>query len=139
MSSNTGQHKSGPATPRPSSGPRFGRGALLAGLGLGLLYAVLPAKSPKPAGSPPSDLSKTPGVKNVENAYANGGATKTHTKAYGGTVQGTKGASGLREGAATDKPKGFDHEGLGEDQRSRDPLKIGQAWNEFKYGNAKGK
>ncbi len=138
MSSNTGQRKGNP-TPRPSSGPRFGRGILLAGLALGVVYAVFPSRPPQPAGSPGSTLFKTTGVQNVENAYANGGATTTHTKAYGGTVQGTKGKSGLREGAATDKSGGFEQEGMGEEQRSNNPTKLGEAFNEFKYGSSKGK
>jgi len=38
----------------------------------------------------------------------------------------------------TGKPKGFDHEGIGEEQRAP-PGKVGEAFNEFKYGSSKGK
>ena len=39
-------------------------------------------------GAPAVNLLRTPGVKNIENAYSNAGATTTHTPAYGGTRMG---------------------------------------------------
>lgn len=131
---NPGQRKS-PAAAAASS--KFGRRALIGGLAFAFVYAVLPARSPRPPGTPP-DTFKTPGVRNVENAYANGGGTTTHTKGYGGTIQGTKGSK-PRENAGTDKPKGFEHDGIGEEQRPTQPTKVGEAFNEFKYGSPKGK
>lgn len=104
-----------------------------------MVYAFLPAKSPKPLGTPSSSPFKTPGVQNVENAYANGGGTTTHIKGYGGTIQGTKGAGPLRETGGTGKPQGFEHEGIGEEQRPTQPTRIGEAFNEMKYGSTKGK
>ena len=131
-----------PGQKRPTSAGRppvrLGPRILLGALALGLVYAMFPARPPKPPGSPPSDF-KTPGVQNVENAYANGGATATHTKGYGGTIQGTKGSGPMRENAATDKPPGFDHDGIGEQQRPTQPRKIGEAFNELKYGSPRGK
>jgi len=128
-------YRKNPAAAAASS--RFGRRALIGGLAFAFVYAVFPARSPRPAGTP-SDAFKTPGVRNVENAYANGGGTTTHAKGYGGTVQGTKGKV-LRENSGTDKPKGFDHDGIGEEQRPVQPTKVGEAFNEFKYGSARGK
>jgi len=133
---NPGQPRSSPAA-RPPALSRLGPRILIVGVAFGLAYALFPAKSPAPPGSPPSSF-KTPGVANVENAYANGGGTTTHTKGYGGTVQGTKGSGPLRENVGTGKPKGFDHEGIGEEQRAQ-PSKVGEAFNEFKYGSSKGK
>ncbi|RVX72328.1 hypothetical protein B0A52_04533 [Exophiala mesophila] len=138
----------GPAPPNPgtprkapgasSGGSHFGRRFALGGIAAAIVYALLPARAPQPLGTP-STTFKTPGVRNVENAYANGGATTTHTKGYGGSIQGQKGAAGLREKSGTDKPAGFAHEGMGEEQRPVQPTKVGEAWNEFKYGSAKGK
>ena len=39
-------------------------------------------------GAPSVNPLRTPGVKNIEDAYSNGGATTTHTPAYGGTKLG---------------------------------------------------
>lgn len=122
----------------PTGGGRFGRRLALGGIAVAVVYALLPARAPQPAGTP-STTFKTPGVRNVENAYANGGATTTHTKAYGGSIQGQKGEAGLRENSGTNKPAGFEHDGIGEEQRPIQPTKVGEAWNEFKYGSPKGK
>lgn len=137
----------GPAPPNPgtprkppggSSSSNFGRRFALGGIAVAVVYALLPTRAPRPGGAP-SDAFKTPGVQNVEKAYANGGATTTHAKGYGGTVQGKKGEGDLRENAGTNKPKGFEHDGIGEEQRPVQPTKVGEAWNEFKYGSPKGK
>lgn len=56
------------------------------GLGLVGYYAYTAAKPPKPAGHTEANPLRTPGVKNIESAYQRGGATSTHTKAYGGEL-----------------------------------------------------
>lgn len=124
--------------PRPPTLSRLGPRILLGGLAVGLVYGLWPAASPPAPGTPSSGF-KPPGVRNVENAYANGGGTTTHAKAYGGTVQGQKGAAGLREDGATNKRKGFEHDGIGDEQRSTQPTKVGEALNEMKYGSSRGK
>ncbi|EXJ96120.1 hypothetical protein A1O1_01246 [Capronia coronata CBS 617.96] len=129
-----GRHK--PGVPRGSGS--LGRRLALGGLTLGLVYAVWPKSSPQPGGTP-SNAFKTQGVRNVENAYENAGATATGTKAYGGTIQGKKESGAYREGGSTGNPKGYDQEGIGEDQRPSSPTKIGESFNEFKYGSPKGK
>jgi len=107
------------------------------GAAAALIYALLPARSPKPAGTP-SDTFKTPGVKNIERAYTNGGATPTHTKAYGGTIQG-KGIDGPpREISGTNQPAGFNRPGFGSDQRPTQPTKGEELFNEIQYSSAKG-
>jgi hypothetical protein len=52
------------------------------GVGGYLLYTSV--QPPKPAGHFESNPLRTPGVQNIESAYQRGGATSTHTKAYGG-------------------------------------------------------
>jgi hypothetical protein len=52
-----------------------------------------------------TNLLRTPAVQNVEGAYQKGGATSTHTKAYGGTPLGVK-SDVTRDGAGTGKPQG---------------------------------
>lgn len=139
---------SGPAPPNPgapqkplgarSAAAGFGRRFALGGIAVALVYSLLPARSPKVPGSP-VDTLKTPGVKNIENAYTNGGATPTHTKAYGGTIQGRKSDASLREGHGTNKSNGFNEPNIGSDQRSTQPTKAEQIFNEVQYGSAKGK
>lgn len=116
----------------------LGRRLIIGGVALGVLYAVWPKRPPQPGGTP-SNAFKTPGVQNIEKAYENAGATATHTKAYGGTIQGNKESGSFREGGSTGAPKGYDQEGIGEDQRPNVPTKIGESWNEFKYGSPNGK
>ncbi|KEF63052.1 uncharacterized protein A1O9_01028 [Exophiala aquamarina CBS 119918] len=122
----------------PSASSGFGRRLALGGAAVALVYALLPARSPKPAGAP-VDAFKTPGVKNIERAYTNGGATPTHTKAYGGTIQG-KGTDGTpRESSGTNQAAGFDRPGFGSDQRPQQPTKAEALFSEIQYGSAKGK
>jgi hypothetical protein len=78
----------------------------LGALGLGGLYMYQASRPPKPAGAPAdTNLLRTPAVKNIEGAYQNGGATSTHTKAYGGTPLGVK-SDVMRDDAGTGKPLG---------------------------------
>lgn len=139
--------KSSPATDLPrkpgSSSARFVGPVAVGALALGVVYTYYTYRAPKVPGSVSANPLRTPGVRNIENAYANGGATRTHTPAYGGTTQGSKGTrdqgAALREGGASGSqlPKNFDTEGVGEDQRSSEKgLKI---WNDYKYGNDKSK
>ncbi|KAL6250757.1 hypothetical protein RBB50_003060 [Rhinocladiella similis] len=104
-----------------------------------LVYFLLPARSPKPTGTPPTEVFKTPGVRNIEKAYQSGGATATHTKAYGGTIQGRRGDETMRDGAATGAPAGLAQDGIGNDQRPGPMSKVGEKWNELQYGHSKGK
>ncbi len=105
---------------------------------LGVLYYAWPKASPGVPGSPPAGL-KTTGIQNVEKAYERGGATSTHTKAYGGTIQGQTGGGTMREGGSTGSPQGYDQEGLGEDQRPGGQMKPEKAWSNTMLGNEKGK
>ncbi|KIW12359.1 hypothetical protein PV08_09636 [Exophiala spinifera] len=102
----------------------------IGGVAAGLLYFALPARWP--------EFFKTPGVRNIERAYQNGGATSTHTKAYGGTIQGRADET-MRDNAGTSVPEGFAKEGIGHDQRPEPLTKFGEKWNEFHYGHPKGK
>ena len=82
---------------------------------------------------------KTIGVQNIEKAYGRGGATSTHTKAYGGTIQGETSDGPMREGGSTGSLNAYDQEGIGEDQRPGAQLKVEEAWNKTMLGNEKGK
>lgn len=122
----------------PSAASGFGRRFALGGIAVAVVYALLPARSPKPLGSP-VDAIKPPGVKNIERAYTNGGATPTHTPAYGGTVQG-KGLDGqTREISGTNRPAGFNHPGFGSEQHKEQPTKAEEVFNEIQYGSSTGK
>jgi hypothetical protein len=103
----------------------------------GLLY-LWPKASPGVPGAPIAGI-KTTGVQNIENAYRRGGATSTHTIAYGGTVQGQASDAPMREGGSTGKPKPYDQEGIGEDQRPSSKMAPEKALNKTMYGNEKGK
>ncbi len=85
---------------------------------------------------------RTVGVQNIEGAYQSGGATSTHTKAYGGTPQGQKEDVGrMGDGQfGTNKEKGLDsQEGLGDDQRPGSTNKVGEKFKDMKYGVGKDK
>ena len=109
------------------------------GITFGALLYMWPRASPGVPGAPNSDAYKTTGVKNIEKAYERGGATSTHTKAYGGTIQGEAGEGLTRDGGATGNATAFDREGMGEDQRPSAQLPPEKAWNKTMYGNEKGK
>ena len=84
---------------------------------------------------------RTQGVQNIEGAYQSGGATSTHTKAYGGTNLGQK-EDVPRMGPGqhgTDKEKGMEEEGLGDEQRPGQTNKVGEKFKDMKYGVAKDK
>jgi len=120
---------------------RFGPRILLGGLAVGCTYAWFATRAPKPKGSPEPSLNpfRTTGVQNVEKAYANGGATKTHQPAYGGSTQGSRGADGLRQGGGTGLKDGMDSEHVGEEQRPVQPSAVGEKFHEMKYGSKSGK
>lgn len=116
---------SGPSPPnQPGKGPvnpnnlgRYGPRILLGGLALGLTYTYFVTRAPKPTGTPVPNPLRTPGVQNIEGAYQSGGATSTHTKAYGGTSLGEKDDVPRRGQGnyGTGKEKGFKEEGLGDE------------------------
>ncbi|KPI45765.1 uncharacterized protein AB675_472 [Cyphellophora attinorum] len=97
-------------------------------------------RPPKPVGTPSANPLKTPGVANIEGAYQKGGATSTHTKAYGGTTLGQK-DDVMKENSATARPKGMDFEGAGDEQRRHgsEKGKPGEAFTGMNYGTSKGK
>lgn len=100
-----------PARPlRSSNPPRRTRRRLCVRL---LRHTRPQVQKAPPTTNPP----RTPGVRNVEQAYANGGGTTTHQPAYGGSTQGNRGADGLRQGAATGLNDGMNSEHIGEEQR----------------------
>jgi hypothetical protein len=83
-----------------------------------LLSAFYATHAPAPKDSPSTtNLLRTPGVRNVEQAYADDGGTTTYQPAYGGSTQGNGGANGLRQGAATGLNDSMNSEHIGEEQR----------------------
>jgi len=137
---NPGQPRNNPNIPKPSALRRLGPALAAGALAAGLAYTFFSTRAPAPPGTPPPNPLRTPGVKNVEQAYQNAGATATHTKAYGGSVQGQKDSPVLREGGGTGKEKGFDsHEGIGDSQRPWPKTKAGEAFDTMNYGQEKGK
>jgi hypothetical protein len=118
---------------------RYGPRLLLGSLAIGVTYAYFVTRPPKPQGTPAINPMRTPGVKNIEGAYQSGGATATHTKAYGGTVQGEK--DDLRRAGmhGTGQPQGMGEEGIGDDQRPGAANKVGEKFKDMKYGAGKDK
>jgi hypothetical protein len=106
----------------------------------GALLYIWPKASPGVPGAPTAGQGlKTTAVENVEKAYGRGGATSTHTKAYGGTIQGETNDGPMREGGSTGNPNAYEQEGIGDDQRAHSPSKPERAWNKTMYGSEKGK
>ena len=105
----------------------------------GALLYLWPKASPGIPGAPTAGGGlKTTGIQNVEKAYQRGGATSTHTKAYGGTPLGQTN-DGMREGGSTGNPNAYDQDSIGEDQRPSNQMKVEKAWNKTMLGNEKGK
>lgn len=107
-------------------------------LGTAYLYFNKPAS---PRDNPIMNIS-TPGMKNIEKAYTNAGATPTHTPAYGGTKQGD-GSVHIREGGANtgtgaDGASPFKQDGVGDDQRPATQTKGGQIFDQSMTGSHKG-
>lgn len=107
-------------------------------LGTAAFYFYKPAT---PRDEPAMTLS-TPGIKNIEKAYTNAGATPTHTKAYGGTTQGDNSSVHTREGGATggdgaDGSSPYKKPGVGDDQRPDNQTKGGQIFDQTMYGSHK--
>jgi hypothetical protein len=129
--------------PKPPANPqlaRFGPQILLGGVAIGAAYAFFATRAPAPQGSPQSiNPLRTPGVQNIEKAYANGGGTTTHQPAYGGSTQGSRGANGLRQGSATGLKDGMNSEHIGEEQRPVQPGIVGEKFHEMKYESKSGK
>jgi len=101
-------------------------GPLIAGIGglLGLTYSWNHYRR--------GNGLKTPGVGNIEKAYAGGGATRTHTPAYGGTKRGDPYDNEPQDGGAS--LRRFEAaQGLGERQRPVQPTRVGAKFNEMKY------
>jgi len=116
-----------------------GRFATGAALGATAFFYFNYAATPRD--NPAMSLA-TPGVKNIEKAYTNGGATPTHTKAYGGTHQGDKSSVHIREGGATGtstKESPFEKEGMGDEQRPWPATKGGEIFDQTMLGSHKGK
>ena len=121
-------------TPSPSTIRRLGPGLAGVAAVLGATYIFYSTRAPHMPG-PPNPF-KTPGVGNIEKAYSNGGATKTHTPAYGGTVQGKR-EDESRVGGVEGKMGGPNHEDVGEQQRPDQATRgAGEKWNEMKYGSS---
>ena len=130
----------GPKLPATSQLARFGPQILLGGVAIGAAYAFFATRAPAPQGSPqPINPLRTPGIVNIEKAYANGGATTTYQPAYGGSPQGSKGADGLRRGGASGVKDGMNDEHIGEQQRPVQPGVVGEKFQEMKYGSKTGK
>jgi len=103
---------------------------------LGSLLYMWPKASPGVPGAPPASF-KTTGMENIEKAYQRAGATNNHTKAYGGTVQGSDGM--MREGGSTNNPNQLEKDGFGDDQRAQQPTKVEKAWSKAMLGSENGK
>jgi len=137
---NPGAPKHNPHRPKASIFAKYpGRWATGVALA-GAAYLYI-ANSPTPTTEPIVNF-RTPGVQNIERAYSNGGATPTHTKAYGGTKQGNRDEVALREGGGTGASKSgspIAKPGMGDDQRPSDKTKTEEALNATMYGSGKGK
>lgn len=111
-------------------------GILLAGAA----YAYI-SRPPAPRDDPVISM-RTTGVQNIEKAYTNAGATPTHTKAYGGTKQGSNEDVALREGGGTGGKKygsPMDKEGLGGDQKAQTQTGVEDVLAHSNYGTKKGR
>jgi hypothetical protein len=107
-----------PSPPATTQLARFGPQILLGVPDVGYAYAFYATHAPGPKdSSSTTNLLRTPGVRNVEQAYANGGGTTTYQPAYGGSTKGNRGANGLRQGAATGLNDSMNSEHIGEEQR----------------------
>lgn len=138
MSGPGGLPNSPPQAKAPTNLARYGPRLLLGSIAIGVTYAYLVTRPPKPQGTPSMNPMRTPGVQNIEGAYQSGGATATHTKAYGGTVQGQK--DDLRRAATgTGKQDGVGEAHIGDDQRPGITNKVGEKFKDMKYGAAKDK
>ena len=86
---------------------------------MGVGYTYFAVRQPKPKGTPGPVPFKTPGVENIEGAYQSGGATSTHTKAYGGTGLGQKDdAPRTGDGKfGTGRNMGMEHENIKDQQK----------------------
>lgn len=99
---NPGTPKTNPHAPNPSIFARHPGRFVAGGLAIIGTYFYL-SRPPAPRDDFPIS-TRTPGVKNIERAYTNAGATGTHTKAYGGTPLGEKDQVDLKEGGGTGMP-----------------------------------
>jgi hypothetical protein len=104
---------------------------------VGALFYLWPKAAPAVPGAP-SEAFKTPGVQNIEKAYQRGGATSTHTKAYGGTTMGQT-DDAIREGGSTGNPQAFEKDNVGDEQRPGPTGPAAEKWKETMYGDKKGK
>lgn len=116
---------------------RFVAGGILAAVTIG--YFMYP---PAPSDEPVVNF-RTTGVQNIEKAYTNAGATPTHTKAYGGTKQGDKESTAMREGdgqsgSGHKELNPFTKEGMGDDQKPWITSKAGEAFDQTNLGSKKG-
>ncbi|KAI9670386.1 MAG: hypothetical protein M1817_004429 [Caeruleum heppii] len=86
-----------------------------------------------------ASVFRTPGVKNIENAFSRGGGTKTHTPAIA-TKRGD--SEHVTGGAANqDQKQGIDSTSFQNkfgDQKPKPGL-MGKAYNTFVYGSENGK
>lgn len=117
-------------------GGKFATGGALA------VASYLYLSRPTAPGGEPVAAFRTSGVQNIEEAYSKGGATPTHTKAYGGTEQGNKNSIHLREGGGTGVPSKespFQREGTGDDQKPGPTTAVGEAFDRTQYGSKSGK
>ncbi|KAK5943316.1 hypothetical protein PMZ80_004323 [Knufia obscura] len=137
---NPGAPRKSNKAPNPSMFAKYpGRFATGAALGVTAFLYMNYAATPR---DNPAMSFKTPGVSNIEKAYTNGGATPTHTKAYGGTTQGDKSSVYIREGGGTGESKKqspFEKEGMGDEQRPWPASKPGEIFDQTMTGSHKGK
>jgi len=127
-----------PHRPSPSMMGKHGSKVVTAAVFGVAAYMFYGFRAPAPGGTPTMNPLRTPGVKNIENAYKSGGATSTHTKAYGGTRQGERDEV-MKEGGATNNPQGLDQDKLGDEQRPEQAMKPGQMFKDMNYGSKAGK
>lgn len=149
---NPGAPKARPNVQRPNAFLRR-PGLIVTTLALGTAAYLYMNKPPTPHDEP-FVTARTTGVKNIEKAYTNAGATPTHTKAYGGTTQGDKDSVHIRDpgtdtsgsavlsggsGQGRDGSSPHKKEGYGDDQRSGTRPKAEQILNQTMYDTPKGK
>lgn len=149
---NPGTPKARPNVQRPNAFLRR-PGLIVTSLAIGTAAYLYMNNTPAPRDEP-FITGRTSGVKNIEKAYTNAGATPTHTKAYGGTTQGDKDSVHIRDpgtdtsgsavlsggsGVGRDGSSPYNREGHGDDQRPGSRTKAEQMFNQTMYGTPKGK
>ncbi|KAH9844438.1 hypothetical protein Tdes44962_MAKER01471 [Teratosphaeria destructans] len=115
------------------------RNVAIAGGGLAAAIIFFPRTTSQAPLPDTSNIFETPGVKNIGDAHARGGASNTHTTAVA-TTRGKHDDTVAKH----EQPKGVDTPYFQEkqaEQKVGEPTIVGKAWHKAHYGenNTKGK